>query len=282
MRALAATVSASYTDLWAVLRLSPVLWLILFLSTSKVWHAPVDYASSLLLQRRGVSRETIALFDTISTPLQLALQVAVSRVTAGRRPLSLWLTVYPLRLLVGLAWLGIIYGLLAPPGSDGEAPSRGALALVFLLSNAHAIISSAMFLSVMSFFNQVADASMGGTYMTLLNTVANLGSKWPHYFILNGIEALTVKTCSLPAGSDRAPSAGSSCKLAIAADACRADGGVCTTDRDGFLLLTLVGIVGGLTWLTFMRRRVKMVEALPREAWLLRSASGAASPVAAA
>jgi PAT family acetyl-CoA transporter-like MFS transporter 1 len=31
---------------------------------------------------------------------------------------------------------------------------------------------------MMAFFAKISDPAIGGTYMTLLNTIANLGSKW--------------------------------------------------------------------------------------------------------
>lgn len=311
---LMAPVRQSYKDLAAVIRLKPVLVLILFLATSKVWHAPVDTAVSLLQQRRGVSRETIAFFDTISTPLQLGLQVAVSRFTSGRRPLSLWMYAFPVRLALGIVWLWVIYGLLDAPQAAGTTPSTpstgthtsttpappagpstAVLTLIFALSNVHAIVMSVMFLSIMSFFSQVADPGMGGTYMTLLNTIANLGAKWPQYFALRGIEWFTVATCQqqhalagdgvtsgvsgAPVGGSgvhRAPF-GSSCKIAADADTCRAAGGSCVTEYDGFVLLTISGAIGGCLWLAWMWRRMRLLEALPRDAWLLRASAQAAA-----
>merc|ERR1711964_45901 len=42
-----------------------------------------------------------------------------------------------------------------------------------------AVVAQCMFLSQMAFFARISDPAMGGTYMTLLNTLANLGSMWP-------------------------------------------------------------------------------------------------------
>jgi PAT family acetyl-CoA transporter-like MFS transporter 1 len=36
-----------------------------------------------------------------------------------------------------------------------------------------------MFVSIMAFFARVSDPAVGGTYMTLLNTLTNLGGNWP-------------------------------------------------------------------------------------------------------
>lgn len=41
---------------------------------------------------------------------------------------------------------------------------------------AHAVVSQAMFVAQMAFFARVADPAIGGTAMTLFNTIANLGA----------------------------------------------------------------------------------------------------------
>lgn len=75
--------------------------------------------------------------------------------------------------------------------------------------------------------------SLGGTYMTLLNTIANLGSMWPTPMVLSLIEWFTTHRC------DRLP-------LKLVNDApyncaeCEELGGVCVeTVRIPLLFLTL-------------------------------------------
>lgn len=52
-----------------------------------------------------------------------------------------------------------------------------------------------MFVSVMGFFARVSDPKIGGTYMTLLNTVYNLGGNWPNTLVLGLVDDLTFATC---------------------------------------------------------------------------------------
>lgn len=42
----------------------------------------------------------------------------------------------------------------------------------------HEVASNCMFVSQMAFFSRVSDPVIGGTYMTLLNTIGNVGGKW--------------------------------------------------------------------------------------------------------
>jgi MFS transporter, PAT family, solute carrier family 33 (acetyl-CoA transportor), member 1 len=59
-----------------------------------------------------------------------------------------------------------------------------------------------MFVSSSAFYTQIADPIIGGTYLTLLNTVSNLGGTWPRYFVLGGVDFFTKTSCILPEKSD--------------------------------------------------------------------------------
>ena len=50
-----------------------------------------------------------------------------------------------------------------------------------------------MFVASMAFFARMSDPLVGGTYMTLLNTFANLGNMWSKSFSLWFVDQITVK-----------------------------------------------------------------------------------------
>lgn len=52
-----------------------------------------------------------------------------------------------------------------------------------------------MYVAVMAFNAKVSDPLIGGTYMTLLNTVSNLGGNWPATVALWLVDPLTRKEC---------------------------------------------------------------------------------------
>lgn len=52
-----------------------------------------------------------------------------------------------------------------------------------------------MYVAIMAFNAKVSDPLIGGTYMTLLNTVSNLGGNWPATVALWLVDPLTVKQC---------------------------------------------------------------------------------------
>ena len=51
--------------------------------------------------------------------------------------------------------------------------------LVGAVPFARTVSNSVMFVAQMAFFNRVSDPKIGGTYMTMLSTISNLGSQWP-------------------------------------------------------------------------------------------------------
>jgi PAT family acetyl-CoA transporter-like MFS transporter 1 len=59
-----------------------------------------------------------------------------------------------------------------------------------------------MFVAVMSFFAKISDPTVGGTYMTLLNTLCNLGGNWPGTLALWLVDPLSRKYCAASSEND--------------------------------------------------------------------------------
>lgn len=59
-----------------------------------------------------------------------------------------------------------------------------------------------MFVASMAFFAKISDPAVGGTYMTFLNTIANLGGNWPTTAALYFVDALTFRKCSTDPSND--------------------------------------------------------------------------------
>lgn len=59
-----------------------------------------------------------------------------------------------------------------------------------------------MFVACMAFFAKVSDPAVGGTYMTLLNTLCNLGGNWPATTALWLVDTLTLRQCSTDPSND--------------------------------------------------------------------------------
>lgn len=59
-----------------------------------------------------------------------------------------------------------------------------------------------MFVASMAFNARISDPRIGGTYMTLLNTVQNLGGNWPSTLALWMVDFLSWKSCVGGTGSN--------------------------------------------------------------------------------
>ena len=125
------------------------------------------------------------------------------------------------------------------------------------------------FISMMSFFSKISDPSIGGSYMTLLNTIANWGYKWPSILVLWLIPKLTISFC-------QDPSKGSTIDLedmchAHHAKECHSKGGKCVDTLDGYTVLTLSCLLLGLLWLLILRTSIQKLETLHHSNWMIEN-----------
>ena len=102
------TVLQTYRMLWRILRLAPVRAMCLVLLTVKAAFAVTDAATNLKLMEYGMPKEEIALMSPLLIAAGIAVPVLLSKVTAGPRPLSVFLRSYAPRLAVGLLYGGLL------------------------------------------------------------------------------------------------------------------------------------------------------------------------------
>jgi len=69
--------------------------------------------------------------------------------------------------------------------------------MVLITTVATSFTSTVAFVSMGAFMTVIADPVIGGTYMTLLNTLSNFGGTWPRYFVLEAVDYFTVSSCSV-------------------------------------------------------------------------------------
>ena len=182
-------------------------------------------------------KEKLAALTTIMMPISMAAQAYVSKWTVGAsaKPLELWLLAYKGRLLVGGLLVGLVHAIGGASGGGGGPLPAWIYALGLVASGSSAVVSSVMFVSQMAFFNGVSDPKIGGTYMTMLNTLSNLGGQWPGTVVLQTKAALE----PMPFGP-----------------------GV-----DPFTVVTSGSLVLGVAWLALMSGRVRKLQAMPLASW---------------
>lgn len=264
----------AYSSFFTVIKLPTVLSLALVLVTVKAGFAAMDSASTLELIDRGIPRETVAAVDMLSFPVQVLLQVGpLAKLTAGPRPLEYFINLIKHRTLVSLLCLVVIYKLIpdmsSTPHNVADVPWYVFFA-IFIMSNVMAAVSSAMFMAQMAFFTRVAvlDPKSGGSTMTLLNTLANLGAKWPGPIVLLLIDYFTRSACvfhGVVPALDAAPLL--SCDTSAGKSSCLVAGGSCVTTQRGFLIVVLGSCIYSAIWYLIMRKRVLSIQAAPPAAW---------------
>ncbi|VDM70689.1 unnamed protein product [Strongylus vulgaris] len=142
----------------------------------------------------GMPKDRLASFGLFLTPLQIMLPWMIGKWTAGPRPLNIFLLAYPYRLFVGGIFAALVY--FTPSFKLDTGKFSNSVYVVWIIGYVfHQIATYCMFVSMMAFNAQVSDPRIGGTYMTLLNTLNNLGGNWPVTLILSVTDWFTWKEC---------------------------------------------------------------------------------------
>ncbi|KAL4713988.1 hypothetical protein ACJJTC_005619 [Scirpophaga incertulas] len=176
----------AYKQLYTIVKLPAVQTLALVLFTAKLGFCASDAVSGLKLVEAGVPREDLALLAVPLVPVQIIMPVILAKHTTGPTPFTLWLRAFPLRLLVGPVVALLVA--LTPSLLGDSGPSYSYLFILMCLYIFHQACLYCMFVAVMAFYAKVSDPTVGGTYMTLLNTVSNLGTNWPNTLALWAID----------------------------------------------------------------------------------------------
>lgn len=250
----------TYKEVIAICKLKNVQYLCLILLTCKAAFSPADSVFTFKLQEYGLPKADIATFSPLLLIVGLFLPALISsRVSAN--PLDIFMYGVPLKLLTtSLSWL--VFQVLAHFKSTGVAPNVPFYIFMVTIMVFHEVAGVLVFISMMTFFSKISDPLMGGTYMTLLNTVANLGHKWPNSLILWLLPKLTQSECIVQ-----------STGLTLYANClneksqCSSKGGVCSTTVDGYTIQTGTCIVLGLIWLLVSRNTVRHLQSRRQDEW---------------
>lgn len=189
----------TYQLLWKIINMRPIKILASILLTVKFTFAACDSVTSLKLIEAGLPKEKLALLAVPMVPLQIFLPLVISKYTNGPQPMEIYLKAIPLRIVFGIFAAVIVAIAPYTLSASGEVPfyMYGMLLINYAI---YQIFLYCMFVAVMAFFAKISDPSVGGTYMTLLNTICNLGGNWPTSLVLWMVDVLTSKRCYLNDG----------------------------------------------------------------------------------
>ncbi|KAJ3590089.1 hypothetical protein NHX12_008043 [Muraenolepis orangiensis] len=250
----------TYKLLFSIIKLPTVLSFCTLLLTAKVGFSAADAVTGLKLVEAGVPKEQLALLAVPMVPLQILLPLIISKYTAGPRPLDIFYKAFPFRLLIGLGFALLVWWTPSVK-QDGGYPLYY-YAIVLLSYALHQVTLYSMYVACMAFHAKVSDPLIGGTYMTLLNTVTNLGGNWPSTVALWLVDPLTSKECQ--------GAAGQSCGSLDEAALCAKEGGVCATSLDGYYVESVVCVVIGLAWWVWLGKKMRRLQEESPAAWRCR------------
>ena len=127
---------------------------------------------------------------------------------------------------------------------------------------------------------QVSDPAIGGTYMTLLNTVANLGYLGSKLAVTYGIDLFTFKNCYIEV--DDEPVSLGACYVPSGAGAdpeCAAREGECQPWLDGYYVMTAICLGVGVLWWIYFEARMYRLQAQRLDAWRVTTRSRNLGPL---
>ncbi|XP_064642289.1 acetyl-coenzyme A transporter 1-like [Lineus longissimus] len=253
----------TYRQLYSIIKLPAVFAYVGILLTAKMGFAAADSITGLKLIEKGVPKEKLALLAVPMVPIQVLLPIVISKYTAGPKPMNIFLKAIPFRLFMGLLFAGIVWWTPSTRLPNGDYPLYyyGVLLVSYAF---HQVALYSMFVSLMAFNAKISDPAIGGTYMTLLNTVANLGGNWPTTIALSLVDNFTWKSCIGASGS---------CDTGDLSKVCEKDGGSCMITTDGYYIESVVCVIIGIVWLVMRSRAVKNLQTLPESAWTCSSST---------
>jgi MFS transporter, PAT family, solute carrier family 33 (acetyl-CoA transportor), member 1 len=263
----------TYKQVIAIFKLRPVQMLAIILLTSRIGFSAADAVSSFKMQEYGMPKADIALVSPILMIISLILP-AVAGHSVASKPIDMMLTSVNFKLFTSLllwAVANIVIYVYDPDDPEASPGLPFYCILIFVLA-AHEIASNMIFLSAISFFAKVSDPLIGGTYMTLLNTISNLGSKWPQVTALWLLPKLTQTVCeNTVTGLSLILPAGESCLMLHDKSHCKTYGGSCRMTMDGYTVETVICFVVGLLWIYVFRERLAELQHLSLSEWSVQA-----------
>ncbi|KAI9808630.1 MAG: hypothetical protein M1825_003781 [Sarcosagium campestre] len=251
-----------YKIMWKILKLRNIQTFIVVHLIAKIGFQANDAVTNLKLLDKGFSEEDMALTVLIDFPFEIALGYY-----AGK-----WSSIYPPMHLWCWAFIGRLVAAALAQATIFIFPESGVQTWYLLVVIAEHIFSTftstVMFVAGSAFHAKIADPTIGGTYMTLLATVSNLGGTFPRFFVLKFVDYFTVATCTLPSDVKSDLVTPFSCVASDQKARCRDGHGVCDISRDGYYIMNVACVIfGAITFWSFIRPAVMKLQSLPLRAW---------------
>lgn len=245
-----------YSTMYRVLKLPNVQTFVIILLLAKLGFQANESATNLKLLEKGLSKEDLSITVLIDFPFEIIFGYYAARWSQGKSPLKPWLVGFIGRLFAAAFAQLVVYFF----PRDGKV-TKTYFIVIILQHLASSFMSTIQFVSLCAFHTKIADPSIGGTYMTTLNTLLNYGGTWPKIIVLWMIDKFTVLYCQPITGLQY------SITLSDVRAQCKDAGGVEVFVRDGFYYTNAICIALGVVILLWVKRKLVHLQLLPISSW---------------
>ncbi|TPX68781.1 hypothetical protein SpCBS45565_g02954 [Spizellomyces sp. 'palustris'] len=251
-----------YETIWKVCMMPHMKKFIGVLMVAKLGFIANEAVTPLKLLDKGLHKEDLALSVLIDFPFQILFGYYAAKWSSGAQPLRPWLYAFYGRLAFAVVGMLLVWSF----------PSGGVTSSYFFIVITATVLNSftstVQFVGMGSFFTKISDPLIGGTYMTLLNTLSNLGGTWPRFFVLEAVDHYTDAHCTV---TEPESSVYPICLTDTQKAHCKSLGGECIVRRDGYYIVGIASvIIGLLTLLLYVKPQIERLHRLPDRAWRLR------------
>ncbi|CRG97375.1 acetyl-CoA transporter, putative [Plasmodium gallinaceum] len=176
----------TYKKLYELLFLPPMrIFIILFL-ISRLPFASVEVSTNFKMLKRGITKEEFAIFNPFYIPISILSPAIIGKIIQKTNPLGFYYYGYILRYFSNIilsSLLPITHYVYLNKSELSKINFYSYYLYIFFAQIFNHFCIDLMTVSSMSFQNIISDPKIGGTYMTFLNTISNLGSHWSSIFL---------------------------------------------------------------------------------------------------
>ncbi|VWU49038.1 acetyl-CoA transporter, putative, partial [Hepatocystis sp. ex Piliocolobus tephrosceles] len=177
----------TYKNLYEIIFLPPMKIFIMLFLINRLPFASVEVGTNLKMLKRGITKEEFAIFNPFFIPLSIISPAIIGKIIKSSKPLNIFYYGYILRYISNLilsTLLPITHYVYSNKFHLYPFSFYSYYLYIFLAQVFNHLCIDIMTVSSMNFSNIVSDPHIGGTYMTFLNTINNLGSHWSAIFLL--------------------------------------------------------------------------------------------------
>lgn len=254
----------NYKLLWDILNLPSVKILAIALLTMMIGFASTDSVLTLKLIDAGVPKDNIMIIQTGMYAIKIIIPMIAVKYTSGPKPMSIYLNVTPIRLLCNSLFVLLIYYTPELIRNNGviDIPMYY-YAILLIIQTIHDIQFNIMTVALGAFYYRISDTRFGGTYMTLLNTLSNLGTLWSKSAAIGLIDVLTFKECSFDSKNN--------CSTLNLQNMCKSKGGDCIVIVNGYYVESIAFTIFGIIWYFIFKNILKRLQSESPTHWQINT-----------